>query len=231
MAGRVVLVLHGEEPNDDRVYSYFMARGIEPELRRPFKGDNLGKPDESVAASVIYGGPFNADETDKHPFLKDENRWAEDCMKRGIPLLGICQGAQQIAHVLGAEVGPKPGEPYEFGYYPIHATEVGRDYLPEEITVAQAHFHGFELPRGAELLASSETFTQQAMRYGETTFGFQFHAEVTREGFRRWQDQDRHSYGKPGAQTRAQQDALAEVHDAAQHTWFMGFLERLFGRI
>ena len=47
-------------------------------------------------------------------------------MARGIPLLGICQGAQSIAHVLGAAVGPRPGEPHEFGYDSIHATDAGK---------------------------------------------------------------------------------------------------------
>ena len=55
------------------------------------------------------------------------------------------------------------------------------------------------------------------------------HAEVTRAGFRRWQDQPDAAFGKPGAQTRAQQDALGAAHDQAQHDWFMGFLDKLFG--
>ena len=52
---------------------------------------------------------------------------------------------------------------------------------------------------------------------------------MTRAGFRRWQDAPWAAFGKPGAQTRERQDQLAEAHDAAQHAWFMGFLERLFG--
>jgi GMP synthase (glutamine-hydrolysing) len=69
------------------------------------------------------------------------------------------------------------------------------------------------------------------MRYGATTFGFQFHAEVTPAGFRRWQSRDRAAFDKPGAQTRDEQDRLGPQHDLAQHNWFMGFLDRLFGAI
>ena len=227
-ANRVVLIRHNDGPEDDRVVQYFRDRGIEPEQRYPFKGEALGAVDGSIAASVLYGGPFNVFETDKHPFLRDEHRWAEGCMARGLPLLGICQGAQSIAHVLGARVGPKPGEPHEFGYYRIRATEAGRHYFSEELTVAQAHFHEFELPRGAELLATGDCFRQQAMRYGDATFAFQFHAEVTRAGFRRWQDEPWAAFGKPGVQTRAEQDALGAAHDRRQHDWFMGFLDRVF---
>lgn len=231
MTGRVVLIRHGEGPDDDRVVRFFRARGIEPEQCYPFKGDDLGRPDGSVVASVLYGGPFSVFETDKHAFLKDEHRWAEDCMARGIPLLGICQGAQSIAHVLGAPVGPKPGEPHEFGYYRIEATDAGKGVIPDDLVVAQSHFHGFDLPHGATHLAKSAGFEHQAMRYGDTTFAFQFHAEVTRAGFRRWQDKPWAAFGKPGAQTRAEQDALAAWHDGAQQEWFLGFLAELFGPV
>jgi len=73
-------------------------------------------------------------------------------MARNILLLGICQGAQSICHVLGAAVGPKPGTPHEFGYYPIYPTEAGTEILPSQLYVAQSHYHGFEIPAGAEVV-------------------------------------------------------------------------------
>lgn len=228
---RIVLIRHGDDPDDDRAATFLRGRGLEPEIFRPFKGAALGEVDGSVVASVIYGGPFNVFDEDKHPFLRDEARWIEQCMARGVPLLGICQGGQQIARVLGAEVGPKPGEPHEFGYYEITPTAAGREYFPERLVVSQAHFHEFQIPRGAKLLASSELFQQQAFKYGPSTFAFQFHPEVTTQGFRRWQAAPWAAYGKPGVQTREEQDALMAAHDQTQHDWFMGFLDRLFGPV
>ena len=133
--------------------------------------------------------------------------------------------------MLGAPVGPKPGEPYEFGYYRIEATEAGKAVFPDELVVAQCHFHGFDLPRGAVHLAKSAGFEHQALRYGATTYALQFHAEVTRAGFCRWQDQPWAAFGKPGAQSRAEQDELGARHDAAQHEWFMGFLAAHFSKV
>lgn len=228
MSARIVLIRHGDEPDDDRVVAYFRGRGLEPEIVKPFKGETLGEVDSSVAASVVYGGPFSVFEEEKHPFLRDENRWIEQCMKRAVPLLGICQGAQSIARVLGATVGPKVGEPHEFGYYEIAPTEAGRAFFPERLVVCQAHFHEFAIPAGAEHLAASALFPNQAFRYGPNTFGFQFHAEVTPAGFRRWQDSAWAGFGKPGVQPRAEQDALMARYDQQQHAWFMGFLGRLF---
>ena len=97
------------------------------------------------------------------------------------------------------------------------------------LVATQAHFHTFALPEGATLLASSALYPNQAYRHGTNTYGVQFHPEVTIEGFRRWQAAPWAAYGKPGAQTRLEQDAFMREHDAAQAEWFYGFLASLFG--
>lgn len=231
MDRRIVLIRHGDDPTDDRVVTYFRARNIDPVIVRPFEGERLGDVDERVAASVVYGGPFDVSDTQNYPFLRDEHRWIKQCIAQNVPLLGICQGAQSIAYTLGARCGPRPGAPHEFGYYVVRPTAAGRAFFPDELVVTQAHFHEFELPDGAESLACNEIFPHQAMRYGDKVFAFLFHPEVTRAGFRRWQNADWAPFGKPGVQTREMQDELAEAHDERQHTWFMNFLDRLFGRV
>lgn len=229
MSNRVILVRHNEVTTVDRVVTHCRAHGFEPVSVFPFKGDRLDAPDETVRAVVVYGGPFTVIETDAHPFLLDEHRHIEQCMAGNVPLLGICQGAQSIAHVLGAKTGPRPGNPHEFGYYPITPTEAGKALFPETLHVAQSHYHEFATPAGAELLASSELFPQQAFRYGAATYAFQFHPEVTKEGFRHWQESHKDNYGNPGVQTRQEQNRLMALHDAAQDEWFRGFLKRLLG--
>lgn len=225
---RVVLVSHGDDPPDDRVHTFLVSNGFEPVIRRPFAGETLDTPDGSIAGAVVYGGKYEVYETGKFPFLNDEYRFIDQCMKRGVPLLGICQGAQQIAFHLGATVGPLDGDWSEFGYYRIDPTEAGRDFLPAPIYVSQSHWHTFGIPDGAERLAGSDLFPNQAFRHGPRTYGLQFHSEVTIEGFRRWQRAPWAPYGKPGTQTRTEQDALMHQHDAAQAEWFYGFLGGLF---
>jgi GMP synthase (glutamine-hydrolysing) len=226
---RVVLISHGDGPMDDRVNLWLARHGIAPEIRRPFRGEPMPPADGSVAASVLYGGPFDAFADDRLPFLADEARWIEGCIAAGVPLLGICQGAQQIAHVLGAQVGAREPEVHEFGYYPLVPTKAGRAIIPDGLHVAQSHWHGFELPAGAELLAATADYPTQAMRYGASTWAFQFHAEVTPAGFRRWQAAMADRYGKPGVQPRDEQDRLMALHDAAQNAWFMRFLDGFLG--
>ena len=229
MSRKIVLVRHGDDPPDDRVVTFAVQNGFEPVFYRPFKGDKLPAPGPDVAGSVVYGGPFNVFEEDKHPFLHDEADWIRACMAKEIPLLGICQGAQQIARTLGAWAGPYDTPVHEFGYYPISPTPEGRDFLPDTLNMTQAHFHTFAIPEGAVHLASSPLYPNQAFRYGDKTFAFQFHPEVTIEGFRRWQSYPWAAFGKPGAQTKDQQNALMAEHDARQADWFYGFLRKLFG--
>lgn len=226
---RIVLIRHADTPNDDRVVTYFRSKGFEPEILKPFAGDTLGDVDSSVIASVSFGGPFVVTDEDKHTFLKDEHRWLGQCIDRGVPLLGICLGAQSIARVLGADVGPKPDGSAEFGYYELTPTDAGRAYFPDNIFMPQAHYHEFQMPQGAERLCHSARFSQQAFKYGASTFGLQFHPEVTKNLFRRWQDAAWAREHKPGAQTREEQNALMAQHDRAIHNWFMGFMDNLFG--
>lgn len=171
---RIVLIRHGDDPADDRVVTYFRSRNIEPEILRPYNGDSLGDVGPDVRASVVYGGPFNVFEEDRYPFLHDENRWIRQCISQGVPLLGICQGAQSIARVLGAEVGPLPSGQHEFGYYPLHITPAAAGLIPDGLHVAQAHFHGFELPKGAIQLAGSDLFPQQAFNMAKRPSAFSF---------------------------------------------------------
>jgi GMP synthase (glutamine-hydrolysing) len=229
MKKRVILVRHGDDPPDDRVYTFLATNGFEPVLKKPFAGETLDAPDETVAGAVVFGGKYAVYETGEYPFLKDEYRFIDQCMKRDVPLLGICQGAQQIAHHLGAKVGPVEGDWSEFGYYRIDPAEGAADFLPEPMHVSQSHWHAFGIPEGAQRLAGSELFANQAFRHGYKTYALQFHPEVTIEGFRRWQDAIWAPYGKPGTQTRGEQDALMHVHDGPQAAWFYGFLGRLFG--
>ncbi len=230
MARRVVLIKHEDGPADDRAATWLAAQGFELDWRAPYAGDTLEAPDGGVAGTVLYGGPQDIPEIDRHPFLAEEARWVERCLRQGIPVLGLCLGGQVLAHALGAAVGPGPEGLHEFGYYPLFPTEAGRAVIPEGLVVAQAHFHEFAVPEGAVLLARSALYPHQAFRYDGNAFGFQFHPEITVEGFRRWQDADWAPWDEPGVQPRAEQDAAAARHDPAQHAWFLGFLDGLFGR-
>ena len=229
MHRRIVLVHHNDDPYDDRVSTWLNLNGIEAVHRKPFAGDSLDENINEVDGLVLYGGPQNAFAVDEHPHLRDEYELLDQCLTAGRPVVGFCLGAQQIAHHLGARVGPLESEQHEFGYYCVEPTENAGDFLTEPTWFTQAHFHTFDLPAGARHLARNDSFEIQAFQVGSNVFGLQYHPEQTIEGFRRWQNGVWAMYDKPGSQTREEQTALMMRHDQAQADWFYGFLHRVFG--
>ncbi|MEM7258313.1 MAG: glutamine amidotransferase [Pseudomonadota bacterium] len=234
MAKRVVLITHSRDEHtarDDRASDQLKQLGFELDWRLPCEGDVLDTSTDNVAGTVVYGGKYCIADLPELPFLRAEIQWLEACMKAGLPVLGACQGAQMIAHILGAPVGPKADAGYEFGYYHVTPTAAGQGFMPDEgLYLTQAHFHEFQIPEGADHLARSERYDNQAFRYGDNVYGFQFHAEVTRPQFTRWQNGSwgRQMFDQPGAQTRQQQNALAEQHDTAMDMWFRQHINQLF---
>ncbi len=229
MARRIILIKHEDSPGDDRAAAWFAEQGFVLDWRAPYTGEPLPAFDDSVAGALLYGGPQSAADADRLRYLEVEARWVRQCIANDVPILGLCLGGQVVAHALGASVGPDRQGNHEFGYYELAPTDRGRAYFPDPLVVPQAHYHGFELPDGAELLARSALYPHQAIRYGERTFAFQFHPEVTVPIFRRWQQADWAPWGAPGVQSRAEQDAQAAAHDEALDRWFTGFLAALFG--
>jgi GMP synthase (glutamine-hydrolysing) len=230
MTRKILIIKHNRSANEDRTATHLAARGLDLEWRYPFAGEALPDGTGHLAGLVVLGGAYPVPEADRYPFLREEMRFIGRCLKADRPVLGICLGAQLLAHELGAAVGPHPDGHHEFGYYELFPTAAGRAEIPDGLHVVQSHYHEFALPAGATLLAKSALYAHQAFRHGRTAYGLQFHAEVTPAIFRRWQADHAPRYaGKPGVQPKAEQDRAVARHDPAQHAWFTGFLDRLFG--
>lgn len=230
MRDRVILIRHDDGPDDDRALAFFRTNGFKAEIVRPFAGEALPALDETIHGSIIYGGPFNVFDTELHPFLREEYRWIEASLAADRPLLGICQGAQQIAWHFGARVGPADAGHQEFGCYRIDPAPDAGEFLPQPIWVTQNHYHTFDIPHGATRLASSALFENQAFRIGRNVYALQFHPEVSRATFGRWQARDG-AYQRPGVQPQAEQNSLLDQHFEMQGLWFDTLLRKLFGRL
>jgi GMP synthase (glutamine-hydrolysing) len=135
---------------------------------------------------LIMGGPMAVYEMDQYPYLKNEARLIEEAIKANKHVLGVCLGAQMVAHALGARV--YAGGQKEIGWHEIAITPDGmKDPLMSSLAldgrsaaqVFQWHGDTFDLPAGAVRLASSDLYPNQAFRYADRVYALQFHIEVT----------------------------------------------------
>jgi GMP synthase (glutamine-hydrolysing) len=150
--------------------------------------DDLGAADLAEAnLLIVLGGPIGAYEEDRYPFLADELRAIERRLRLGAPTLGVCLGAQLLARALGAPVYSGPTR--EIGWDGVQLTDAGlRSPLRHLGGTSVLHWHGdtFDLPAGAELLASTAAYRNQAFRIGPSLLGLQFHAEVVSSRVEQW---------------------------------------------
>jgi GMP synthase-like glutamine amidotransferase len=145
-------------------------------------------PLEGHDAVLVFGGSMHVDQHDRHPWLRDETEWLRGLMESPVPTLGICLGSQLLALAAGAPVGPL-AQP-ERGWREVELTEQAADdpvlsSLPERFEALQWHHYAHGLPEGAVALARNDACLQ-AFRLGETTWGVQFHPEVTQPQLERW---------------------------------------------
>jgi GMP synthase (glutamine-hydrolysing) len=138
---------------------------------------------------VVLGGPMNVEDQHRLPHLRTELAAIESALRQDKPVLGICLGAQLLAHVLGAPV--RRHAQHEIGWYDLQTTVPGRTdpvlgTLGDQSPVFQWHAFTFDLPAGAVQLARTDTCEQQAFRYGQNAYGFQFHLEADAAMIERW---------------------------------------------
>ncbi|MFA6811019.1 MAG: type 1 glutamine amidotransferase [Desulfoplanes sp.] len=134
------------------------------------------------AMLIIMGGPMSVHDSTTYPWLEAEKTFISQAIKADKTILGICLGAQLIAHVLGAKVYPNKKK--EIGWFPVNATPNAQKNsitraLPESMEAFHWHGETFSLPKNAQLLASSQACKNQAFLYTDRVLGLQFHLETT----------------------------------------------------
>ncbi len=225
MTGRVLVVAHRLPASLGRLGTKLVSRGLQVDVRCPVEGDVLPRQTERYRGVVVLGGPMSANDDNELPGIRAELDWIPEVLDAGTPYLGLCLGAQLLARALGATVSRHPEGAAEIGYYPLYPTPEGSALFPSAMNVYHWHMEGFEMPSGSKLLATGETFQNQAFRYDGNVYGLQFHPEVTREILLHWLESGMERLALPGAQQAdGQLDSYGEHHEPLG-LWFDRFLD------
>ncbi len=112
------------------------------------------------------------------PWLHREKTFVRRAIERGIPVLGVCLGAQIMASSLGSRVYRNAVK--EIGWFSVQGLERACAFpMPTELMVFHWHGETFDLPPGASHLARSAACVHQAFQIGRNAIGLQFHLEST----------------------------------------------------
>jgi GMP synthase (glutamine-hydrolysing) len=185
MRSEILLITHADGSDTEATEQILRREGWLYRILRPYRGEPLPDPDDPDRAGIIcLGGPMSAYQEPTHPFLADEKRQLRRAVQRGIPVLGICLGAQLLAEALGGRA--RGGPELECGAVDVALTAAGhRDPVLRGLAGPFFSFHSdtFDPPPGAHVLATTERYLQ-AFRSGSAV-GLQFHPEITPNGIKR----------------------------------------------
>ncbi|HVT87589.1 MAG TPA: gamma-glutamyl-gamma-aminobutyrate hydrolase family protein [Tepidisphaeraceae bacterium] len=208
---QAIILQHVPYETPGRIVPVFRDFGIPVEIRHLYKGDEVPTDLDELRVLVVMGGPMGVKDlaSPQYPFLAKEVELLQRLIAADRPVLGICLGAQLLAHAAGAKVYPntRPGATPadapipapEIGWGPVNFPFPGGTDplvlgLMDGAMMFHWHFDTFDLPRlptpptappgpppptGNVLLSSSRACKNQAFRFKQRLFGFQYHFELT----------------------------------------------------
>lgn len=187
---QILVVRNAERSGIARLRPWWEEMGLRVE---EIPGEETPESPDGYDAVVLLGGGFLPDDDERAPWLPAERELARRAVADGVPLLGICLGAQVLAAAGGGVVRGSHGRP-ERGSCRVSlrgeaVTDVLFAGLPTEFRVIQNHRDQITgLPLDAVHLAESAACPMQAFRVGDRAWGVQFHPEAGADRLDRWDE-------------------------------------------
>jgi len=176
---RIHTLQHVPFENAANIAVWAKERGHTVTRTQLYDGEPL--PDVAgIGLLAVMGGPMNVYQHRDHPWLCREKAFLEQAITTGVPMIGVCLGAQLLADVLGAKIMQNPQ--VEIGWHAVRLTReaAGSRFfssMPAQFTAFHWHGDTFEIPAGATRLAESDACPNQAFEHGGHVVGLQFHLE------------------------------------------------------
>lgn len=187
---------------------------------------------ERFAAIIVLGGPPNADEEEKFPYLLEIQAAIREVLESKRAYLGFCLGHQLLARALGCRVGPLPRK--SVGFATVRLTNEGEAHpafrrLPKSFPAFKWHGQGVlpPVPDAVEILAESPEVPVEAigLRGEPRIVGLQFDNHAGAEDAARWLAEDR-EWASSGTNL-VPEDFLARAaaEERSIEAWFLAFME------
>jgi GMP synthase (glutamine-hydrolysing) len=178
---KVLAISHERDAGPGVFAEAVSAAGADLDVWHRAETDDLPAAADTYGAVITFGGAMHVDQGEAHRWIPSEIEFLEGLLGRQVPVLGVCLGAQLLTVAAGGEAR-RAREP-EIGWRDVTVTAAGEaDPVLGRLTPGfEAYeWHSYEClpPAGATVLATSDACVQ-AFRIGESSWGIQFHAEVT----------------------------------------------------
>lgn len=188
----VMVLQHQELVGPGSIPALVRAKGWGLEICRVDRGDPLPPAMVPGQILVVLGGTMGV--RDRHdpayPWMGPELKLIQTRLGAQAPVLGLCLGAQMLAHAAGGRVDSlEPGPEVGCGAIQWRRSPAELPVLSGLEACEPVFFwHGdrVRLPAHATLLASSLACREQAFQLGPAAWGLQFHAEITEAMARQW---------------------------------------------
>ncbi len=199
---RIIVIKHIDREGPGLIESIAKQKGLKINTYRIYRGDSL----PTILYGdliVIMGGPMGLSDIKKTNFewMSEEINFIRQAVKKDIPVLGICLGAQLLAYAMGGRtkklINNETLQPTaEIGWSDITFSAQIRNNPKNNIglnPVSVLHWHSDRiiLPLNSKLIASSESCKEQIFILNNSSIGIQCHLEVTNQMVLRWIKEDK----------------------------------------
>ena len=175
---RVLVIRHHDIDTAGFIGDAFEARGAALDVHL-FPDEGALPALDGVDHVIVFGAVSSVNDPD--PWIAEEVAWLRGADAAGVPVLGICFGAQLLSVALGGRVEAMPDK--EVGWFTV--TSADEDAVPAGPWL-EFHEDRCLLPAGATVLARNDAAVQ-AFRIGRH-LAVQFHPEVDGPQLKRWLD-------------------------------------------
>ncbi len=188
---------------------------------------------QGIQLVLLLGSADAVHDAARADAVEAESGLVRDAVRSGVPVIGLCYGAQLAAHALGGSV--RRGEQGERGWYDVTPAPGAGDLCPPGPWL-QFHDDVLTPPPGAQLLGSSpagpQCFLVAPAGGSGGVIGWQFHPEATPTTLERWLTEDAEAVTRGGVDAggvlRAASENVSEYR-AAAHRLVDAALARLLG--